>query len=459
MPSFFDNLRLQNIFAPQQQNTPPPFSFDFSGQPKQPTMPDVSFGPQTDFTKLPTPAPTPNIEQETPFDVSARMRELYQPETMATDRFNQLLSEMPQWEKPGVWRSIAAALSAFGPGGHDIGMKVAQQPYMTKMADWKSKMDPAYQAANLERQSNMNERQLAHQTVSGELTSRRDDARAKSAEEANRIRADRAEVYRLKSLRPNFKFDFSGPTVLVSDPTTGNVTDTGLSTGSLSDSDKLALQQENALERIGATAAEQRTTEGVKQDNRVELAWSDPYEVNLPDGTKKYMQTNRATGDIREAKFPGQINKVGTGRTNTETPTQVKVRQYNAAREFASKNPQLAKFVKLGKNNDFTITPPGKGGMFGSVGPTPEEHQKIISSIYGGDVPIQQPTRTGATTETPTTQNVGPNASNAPKYTPEQIRAATPKGRVAVVDKNGNYATVPQDQLAEAVRQGYKEVR
>lgn len=389
MPNFLEALRLKNLFGNiGSGDVPPPMDLvggDFTDKFKgESPYSNISFGP--------TNVPMPQSTQDDDFNVAQRMAELYSPEHAASDRFDQLIGGYPQFQEPGKLRKIGGAilgsLTDLGTnlGGNRAGVHgtdvfdeaTGRHDYEKAVLDWKNKIPPTQAAANLERNNNTNERTMAHQTVQNEITARRDDARAKSTEESNKIKADRAEVYRLKSLAPNYKFDFSGPTVIMADPATGKVTDTGLKTGSLSDADKLALQQENALEKIHTTGDETRKTEDVKHTNRTEEIHTRGDEARNTKGTPSASLTNKG-----------------------ETPTQTKVRQFNSAKEFAAKNPDLAKFIKFGKSNDFTISPPSQGGFFSSAGPTKAQHDAITAAVFGDALQVPQPTRTGASTSTP----------------------------------------------------------
>lgn len=358
----------------------------------------------------------PNIQppnsREIPYDTVARMQEIYHPETTATDKFNELQAQYPQYENPGKLRKIGGAilgsLTDLGTnlGGNHSGIRgtdvynetTGRNKFDRDVASWKQKIGPAQASANLERQNNMNERQLATSTVNSELTNRRDDARNKTNEANTQIRADRAKVYEYKAEHPNKKFDFTGPTVKIADPITGEVVDTGIKTGSLSDEDKLNLQQKNAIAKIEKTGEETRKTEGVKETGRETLAGI------KGDEARKTKQTSSAT-----------LTNKG------ESPTQTKVRQFNNARAFAAQHPDLAKFIKLGKSNEFSITPPSKGGFFSSAGPTDAQHQIISDAIFGESLQIPQPTRTGVTTPTNLT---------TPKTESGSIRVRSPSGIV-----------------------------
>lgn len=312
MPNLMEFLRMANIFAPGQ-----PIGNDLPSQGGiTGNMPRVDFG-------VPDFAAMGNTQVASPddYDAGARMGQLYQPQTQASDRYNELIGMYPDKSeyKPSMLRRIGAALIATGqsfggpagrrfqpnPNALESGFEFLNRPYNEKLGDWKNQIGPAQQAATLERNQNVNDRTLATQTVQQELSQRKIDA-------ANKIAADKNELARIKQMQPNFKFDFTGPTVTITDPKTGQIIQTKVPTGSLSDADKMALQQTQALERIQATGQEQRQTEAVRQDNRQELAWSDPYEVTMPDGSKQYFQTNKADGTVRQTQFPGTATKIGT---------------------------------------------------------------------------------------------------------------------------------------------------
>ena len=372
-----------------------------SGSQAPPQTP-LNFGGQTNFSQLPTPQP-----DQMDFDPTARMRELYTPETMAGDRYNQLMQGRPEYEKPGVWRSIAAGLSAFGPGGHDIGMKVANFHNDRRLQEWTQNLDAAAKAAQLENTSNINARTMAHQTVQNEVALRRNEATAEHNRRRDEIAADRAAVYRLKNSNPNYKFNFDGPTVLVSDPTTGRTWNSGIQTGNLDDRTKIDLGQQNALERIDAQTAGRLEVVGEQGKIQGGRAYGQPIEIRRPDGTVEYYQPTVAEPPRKIETPPGStVSKVGTGDTGGgELPTQTTRRHYNNAMKFKAQNPELGRWIVPGRGNTFKIVDPAKPGMFGSwlsrPGPTVEEHRKISDAIYGN---FQGPPVGGGNTVTPTQQ-------------------------------------------------------
>jgi hypothetical protein len=429
MPDLMQFLRLQNLFGAPQITAPgiaggdfmPPQDFSQAFSPQPDPYGNISFGPATQQAM---PAQTPMLPTQAQptggFDVGARMRELYQPETMAQDRFNTMLGEYPEATKPGWLKVIGATLADLARPG--TGMQVVEGGRTRKVADWKNKIGAAQDAASLERQTNVNERQLAGTIATQERLSAADQARAEKDAARTKIMQDRAEVYRLKSLRGNFKFNFSGPKVIITDPATGKVEQTDIDTGSLSDADKMALSQDNALELEGVRQEGRESLEGIRQGGRESLAETRGWkEAIVPDpdnpGRQIAILYNQITGESKPLQFGGKsvtgMNKPGTqtGGRSGELPTQTKVRQATAAREFVAKNPALSKYVQFTPGNEFSITPPATGRF--STGPSQDDYNKIVKAIYGDDLPISA-TRTGDTgTGTPTlTTKFNPNNPN-----------------------------------------------
>lgn len=389
-------LRLKNLFAPNLMNSFSKPQID-PGQPANNPFQNVSFGAESAL-KSPMIQPTPE------YDVGNRMRELYTPETGATDKFNTMIGEYPQYNDPGKLRkiggSILGSLTDFGTnfGGNRSGIRgtdvfnevTGKNKFHEDVANWKNKIGPSQQAAGLERSQNINERTMAHQTVSDELKAQAQKSKEKNDTANTKIRQQRADVYQMKAANPNLKFDFSGPFVLIADPASGKVTKTDIETGSLGDADKLALGQTNALERISATGNETRKTDEGRQENRIEFEG-----IQQPNREKLRSMPSGASG------------------TKGELPTQTRIRQFNAARQLLNTKPELRKFIKLGTpgSQDFEITPPNQSAYFESNrGPTPEQYDEIQKAVYGDGVSINQPNRTGneqPLTKTQTNQATG----------------------------------------------------
>jgi len=312
-------------------------------------------------------------------DIASRMAQMYKPDTSASDAFDKLQSEYPQAPKPGIGRRIgAAALGAvgdinnlfdnhgkFNPSGRTgSGQGIFDQvtgktDYNEKITDWKNKIGPAQQSANIERQTNSNERQAAYQAAALQLRDEAQAAKQSNDEKKIAISEHRAQVYEFKAKHPGVKFDFKGPTVIVSDPISGEVTDTGIPTGSMSQMDKLNLGHENKMEEIGATGDENRKTEGVKNTNVLG-------------------QIGARGDEARQTKETPSGNQPGN---KPPTPAATRTQQTVTARQLINTRPDLAPFIKI-DGNDFKVVPPSTGGMF-SKGPSPAQHKEILDAIYG----------------------------------------------------------------------------
>jgi hypothetical protein len=302
---FIRNLRLNQIFG--------------GGQPEM-SMPPPMEQPMT---------PQPMAPQ--PFDVGARMGEIYQPQTQATDRFNSLIENTPQYENPSFLRTIAASLSAFGPGGHKTGEEVMNWHNNKNQQEWKQQIVPAQQAADNERQENVNNRTLAHQTVTNELRARADADKNVQNEKMNAIRKQRADVYEFKAKNPNMKIiSPPGGNIIAVDPTNPNkvitLTDQDgnpISSGSLSETDKINLQHENAMEKVDTQIQGQKEVENIRQSGREQLVETRGWKIgSIPDPNDPAkqigVQYNEATGEVKPISF-GNQNPVIT--TPSSKPT------------------------------------------------------------------------------------------------------------------------------------------
>lgn len=320
--SYLSALRLRSLFGEPQQ--------EFGGSPYE----DISFDAP--------PAPVETMQPE--FDPTARMKELYTPETTATDRYNSLITSQPEYERPSFLRTIGAALSAFGPGGHDTGMEVMDFYNNRNMDRWKTDVANTKGAADIERQNNQVERQFAQNTVANELRDRADKEKARNNEKTNAIRAQRAAIYEFKAKNPNMKIiSPPGGNIIAVDPTNPQkvitLTDADgkpISSGSLSETDKINLQHEKALDKIDAQADANIEVEGARADNRAQLnetrGWTlgsipDPKDPSKMIGVR----INQITGDVKPIEFGGQnpvVTKPGTpgagGKTTQANPDALK---------------------------------------------------------------------------------------------------------------------------------------
>lgn len=380
MPNFLEFLRQQNIFGPRPSgsvmnqgpmlNLPPgpntPASmFNIGDNPNAMFQPPPSFDASSDYLanlNQPTFGSTDmskpfQVEQPPLFDMDAgqRMGELYKPQTEATDRFNQLVQNYPQAKDPSWLRRIGAMVVDYTKGGR-AGQEFFERPRTNAIEDWKNKIQPAQQAANLERYENVNQRTLAANQIAAELREKAQQAKERNDEVNAKIRQQRADIYQFKATHPNWKIMFpKGGNIIAINPITQETYDTGIPTGSATDLDKIWLMDEQKLEQIAATGEQTRETETTRQAGRMAV-------------TKERGEQARET----RATVPGGITGQGG------SPTQIKVGQYNKARQIKNSSPILSKFVELGTGNEFKIKKPNERG-----GPTPQQYSDIINAIYG----------------------------------------------------------------------------
>lgn len=362
----YDYLRMQNLYGND------PYEFGEINFPS-----DIDYG--GGFNQGMNISP-PQVNQ---MDLYARLNQLYQPETEASKRFTELATNFPKRESPSFLRRIGASLVSKGKGGPQAAERALYGPFYRNVADWQMQIEPAYQAANLERQSNVNERTIANQMLGRELETRRIDETERTHKANEAIRQQRADIYALRSARPNLKFDTSGPTVLAMDPDNGQVTDTGVPTGALTEVDKLMLQNQHRMSQINAQGIEQRKTENVRQEGRLEAI------------------------EKREAGIRTRPPRTTATGNRPELPTQTKVRQYNAARELYNSRPDLRPFITLGSpgTNDFQIKQPSPNAWFGNY-PDQTQYNQMTQAIYGvGITPSHTSTNAGSTAPKQPIQN------------------------------------------------------
>lgn len=120
-----------------------------------------------------------------------------------------------------------------------------------------------------------------------------------------------------------------------------------------------------------------------------------------------------------------------------ELPSQTKVRQTNAARELMNTRPDLAKFITVDDKGNVTVAQPTEEKSFmgykfgGGGGPTPEQ-QKEIEQIFYGTKPAALEPKKGS------------------------IPSTVKKVKVT---KGGKSYMLPEDQVADATKQGYTVVK
>jgi len=305
--------------------------------------------------------PTSRLTNQKQFD------DLYHPESAASNRFNDLISQFPQRKGPSLGRTIVASgMSLTNPEG---GQKFLETPHLRDLADWKAQIEPAQKAADLERTTNVNERQYAYQTRQAEL-----------AEGRNEIARDRAEVYRLAQMKNQYTFDTKGEYIIAMNKDTGVATPTQIKTSNLSDMDKAMLTRETQLQ---------------VQESR-----------------------NQGALDVKRAE---------PGYNPSESPNQRKIARAGVAEKYLN-SIEYGSFVKKdATGGGFTLVKPAErsgffNDMLGRTGqpvpgtPTNAQYRRMYIDIYGEEPPTSH-YDTDEPTPRPTTPQFGnttPTRPNGP---------------------------------------------
>ena len=431
-------LRMQNIFGvPPIGNDLPSQGGIMGNMPAQPTTtpipmmginPGESAGMPTGQMGMGTSPMGQNVYEK-----------MYTPETEISEAYKQHLLGMPQRSNPGIMRKIGASIAG-GFGGTKLADEVMYGGYNRALDDWNTREQALRGGANIERQSNVNERTLAHNMKQSEIAERRISETERHNREREEVAANRAKVYQWKAEHPSWRMvEIKGGNVVAVNPVNPKETiDTGIKTGTLTDLEKHTLgveKQEAGIKQRGDQAVR---VEEARHANDVE-------EIVARGNQQR--QTNAA-------------KPAGTGGANANLPTQQRVAIQNNANRVKNSNPNWSKWINI-EGGNVTITPPSKGFLgIGGGGPTEAEFQKINQEIFGkaAEAPVntttKQPTSTNQTLGTPTMQ-MHPNASRpAPAKT-----SVVPEGRVRIVHPDGRKGHVPANRLAEYLAAGYKEVK
>jgi len=327
---FTDNLarimRMQNLFGPQtiasQTN-----DTNLTG--------NIPLEEEAVFTSR--NKPVSNVAQ---VDPASRWEELYTPETEAADRFNELMNQYPERNKPGVWRKIGASLMGIGGRGNSINQqeRFLYAPYYRQLEDWKNQMDPASVAMTQERMRNVNERQATGNIVAAEINA------AKSS-----------DIFNVRMMDLDRKVDQARTQMEISKMRLD-----------LQKDNAEALQAHREAQRALATAeAERRQIQREIDNDRRDRALED--RVKNTESLIKDRETDGGSSSQADLR---------TGRINR-------------AQKFQADNPKLGKYIHI-NGTSISIDPPKKpmklfGREMPRTGPTDEEYKQIVGAIMGSE--------------------------------------------------------------------------
>lgn len=218
-------------------------------------------------------------------------------------------------------------------------------------------------------------------------------------EEDNLVRTNRASIYEFKAKHPGMAFDWSGPTVKVGDKISGEVHDTGIPSGHLSDEDKINLNSTNRINEIGARGVENRNT-NTRANNE------------------------RGANELNNIAARGAQTRQ-TNNSKPESQTQTNQSFINNAQKLSTDS-KYSGYIKLNRNTD--------GRVVGFTTSTPKGADESIlhelnSKIYGiGMDDVSIPSSKDKSSEF--------NSSTTKLYT----------------DKAGNKYNIPMDKITEFLK-------
>lgn len=227
------------------------------------------------------------------------------------------------------------------------------------------------------------------------------DIRREGQDQRNDLGLQRNNIADFKAKNPNLKFIISkGGNVVGFNPLTGESHDTGVSSGTLSERDRIELtgeQRSNEITRRGDIQKDIQNTRGSQGLAQVAARVAGQKDVQNLRGDQALEQIF-TRGDIqkdiqgtRGSQALEQIGARGKEQRTTDAakpsqgmqPTQAKVLESNKARELMNTRPDLAKFIKKDPNDGtYSIEPPGESSYFGADKPTLGQFAEINSILY-----------------------------------------------------------------------------
>src|SRR5262245_3989358 len=467
-----DFLRMASIFDPKRGDIGtgvnwPPFG---GGQSEPPLV-------QHPSRSMDQAEPIPNYHPgQQDQDMDEFLSSLPHP---ALDRYADLVNNMPVRQNPSPWRYLGGGLlsalqkepdqvteqidekgrvrktikrGTWNPFGMKEASAILNAPYEQKFGDWSDQVKAAGQAATLEERSLNNRAMQEYRRTTAGTGIKREDRLGKAGEERAAIQRGRLELENkkhefnvwLKNNPEGKVMEVKGGNYILINPRTGENIDTEIPTGTLSDREKIELQNQNRLQQIGAqgaerigqikeTGAQQRETEGV-----------------------------RHAGDIEEIEARGaqqRQTKATPGSVQAEYPTQQKVGQQLRANQIINQHPEWKGWIYQDANTGLPAVKPS-----GWNGPDPETRKKILQELYGTEAagsttPVAPSSGRGAPPASPSVTKETPVGPAAPASKRGRIRI--PPGEVLIVDAQGNpVGTIPESQRnsPKLKEKGYKVV-
>lgn len=416
---------------PIADETPPSSPFDFLRQPSTgPTFPDQgTMAPRT--VQAPgggTNTMPPSMTLQEYLDA---INKAYTPDFTDRDRMRANLDAVPVRERPSFARSlVAAALSTKAEDPIATAEKVQYAPHYRAMADWTAKNEPFYKAADLENRQNINERTLMTNAVTAKTNADKLAESARQADLKNEQALGRNRIAQMKAqLGQGYKIIARGTTIKILNTATGEVRDTGMSTGWMNEEDRIDAEGE-WRDKAAQTAADAAAS-------RIQQGGTNIFQS--PDG-RRWIPDPDNPGQLKEVTGgpptsiykPGTTPRTGTGtgtRTNTlETRRQIQDR----LAELYQTDPIAKKHIVKQTGGGYAfrdrpvVSEASGWGPWAKDAVTQEqvdEYDQIRSEV---DPSYKIPTRTAKPAAPAETGGVGPSGTTPNRPTAEGGRGGGP---------------------------------
>lgn len=346
--------------------TPPPIGdetpsrdpTDIFGQPSTgPTFPNQgTMDPRT--VQAPGGgSPTTSVPgQQTLEEYIAMINKGYTPDFTDRDRLRALMDAVPERKAPSFARALtAAALSVKSQDPVKTAETVMQAPYLRDMASWKEKTEPFYKTADLENRQNINERTLMTNAVTAKTAADRLAENARQADLKNEQALGRNRIAMMKAqLGQGYKIIARGTTIKILNTATGDVRDTGMSTGWMNEEDKIDAEGQWRVDAADArgTAAVKTAEAAATATGRGLIQVGDKVFEPDPERPGNYREvTGLPPGVATRPSAPGRATTTGTGaRPNTlETRRQIQDRMQT----LYQTDPVSKKYIRRGSGGGY----------------------------------------------------------------------------------------------------------
>lgn len=400
-----DYFRMKQIFG--DDNNMPGMGIDF----KNPNQPQNFFANQPPLASNAASVDNnPNATSPGPggvVDSSPMGDSRFTPQTRDSEALRQLISQYPSRDdyQPTTLRRVGSTFAGL-QGGMKAQEDYLNAPYNEKVQDWKNRIAPAEQAANLERYGNANERMLGYQ--SGRLGVQQDaEARRQSQGDWKLSQGD------VRNDQLQQKIDQAQQRIDQNQEKINHVNQRQ----DISDSEKLALTNRYKQEQIKAKADADMARQNLIGSQRVT-------QINTKGDVDKDLQEMRGsqavtTAETRGAEARKTKSTAPGGGAQGNLPSQQKVSLQNKAAQGIRENPDWAKWMTVDDQGQVRIQSPGRFS-----GPDQKTYDAMVQYIEQGQNVVDLGTR-NATKPPDTSEGAGPTG---------KVRVRAPDGKTGTWD-------------------------